>query len=291
LLPSNQTSRKLEVFLLHGHQEGQPINYRALFEYLATLPPTERAGTRIGKLVALRTLEIEGDRVRLTAYEGPLGESPLIYNQLSAEERIERLARGEVLARKTHAMLSLLTRELIVEYNQRGAKLTDIVNLCQYLALRHPDWNRLDLIATPIVEPSFLEALNRYRVIKTATVKVARPNQNWNADLKNMLGEMASDSDARMADVTLYASRRGTLSRTGGLVAYIRQMISGAVPSVAGATISGIREGESADSSISLSKHIQAQVVSVGLTQDGYVNDEDIESKIQDYLNSRERPS
>jgi hypothetical protein len=277
----------LEVFLLHGHQNDRPINYRAFFEYLAALPPADRARQRTGKLVALPTLEVDGDHVRLIAYEGPVGESPLIYNRLNAEERIERLASGEVLARKTHAMSNLLTRELVVEYNQRGAKASDIVNLFQELALQDSDWARLDLVATPIVEPSFLAALDRFQVIKLATVKVARPNQNWNADLKNMLGEMASDSDARMADVTLHATRSGTLSKTRGLVAYIRAMLSGRRPSVEGATITGIREGESADSTISLKKFVQGQVVSVRLTDDGYVDDEDIETKIRDYLNSR----
>jgi hypothetical protein len=287
-LPSNYTSRRLEVFLLHGHRHGIVIDYRALFEFLATIPPAERARQVGGKLYALPTITVEGDRVRLIAYEGPIGESPLIYNRLNAQERIERLGRGEVVARKTHALLSLVNRELIVEYNFRGAKATDIAWLCEMLAISNSDWDSLDLSATPIVEPSFLEALDKFRVIKLASVKVARPNQNWNADLRNMLGEMASDSDARMADVTLYASRRSTLSITRGLVAYIRQMVSGVAPSVAGASISGIREGETADSTISLNKHLQAQTVRVRLNQDGYVDDRDIEDKIREYLDSRE---
>lgn len=289
-MPSNYTSRRLEVFLLHGHQHGIVIDYRALFEYLATIAPAARARQASGKLYALPTIEIEGDRVRLIAYEGPIGESPLIYNRLNAQERIERLASGEVVARKTHALLNLVNRELIVEYNFRGAKATDIAWLCEMLAIGHSDWDGLDLSATPMIEPSFLEALNKFRVIKIASVKVARPNQNWNADLKNMLGEMASDSDARMADVTLYASRKGTLSMTKGLVTYIKQMVSSVLPSIAGASISGIREGETADSTISLNKHLQAQTVRVRLNDDGYVDDQDIEDKIRDYLNSRENP-
>jgi hypothetical protein len=280
----------LEVFLLHGFQNNQPINYRALFEHLAAMQPVSRARQHGSTLVALRHLEIEQNHVRIVAYEGPIGEPALIYDMLSAEERIEHLAATEALAQKTHAMFSLLTQELVVEYNRRGAKASDIVNFCQELARQDDAWDGLDLAFAPVVEPSFLQALDRFRVIKIATVKVARPNQNWNADLKNMLGAMASDSDARMADVTLHAERRGTLSRTKGLIAYLRQMVSGSAPSVEGATVSGVREGENADSSISLNKYVQSQVVRVRLTRDGYVDDEDIESKIRDYVNSREHP-
>jgi hypothetical protein len=66
-------------------------------------------------------------------------------------------------------------------------------------------------------------------------------------------------------------------------------MLSGRAPSVEGATISGIREGEEADSSISLHKFVQRQIVTVRMTSDGYVDDEDIEGKIREYLDSRER--
>jgi hypothetical protein len=266
------------------------IDYRALFKHLATISPADRARQVNNRLYALPLISIRNNLVRLIAYEGPIGESPLIYNRLSALERIEQLGRGEVVARKTHALLNLMNRELIVEYNFRGAKATDITWLCETLATAHADWEYLDLSATPKIEPSFLEALNRFRVIKLASVKVARPNQNWNADLKNMLGQMASDSDARLADVTLYASRRGTLSLAAGLVAYIKRMVSGSAPSIAGASISGIREGENSDSTISLKKHLQAQIVRVRLNEHGYVDDGDIEEKIEQYSRDRENP-
>lgn len=287
----NRTSKKLEVFALHGFQNGTPINYRALFEHLALLPAVNRTRQYGTTVIALRRLQIEGNHIRITAYEGPIGEPALIYDMPSAEERIQRLASTEALAQKTHAMFSLLTRDLVVEYNRRGAKAGDIVNVCQELARRDRAWSDLDLTFAPVVEANFLRALDRFRVIKIATVKVARPNRNWNADLNNILGQIASESDARIADVTLHAERNGTLSKTGGLIAYLRRMLSSRTPSVTGASISGIREGENANSSISLNKYIQSQVVSVRLTPDGYVDDEDIESKIREYLNSREHPS
>ncbi len=287
-MPKDRTSRKLEVFVLHGFQNDQPIDYRALFKRIAEMEAVARAVQRGSTLIALRHFAVEGDHVRIVAYEGQIGEPALIYDMLSAEDRIQYLAKTEALAQKTHAMFSLHTRELIVEYNRRGAKTSDIVNLCQDLARREDAWDGLDLTFAPVIEQSFLQALDQFEVIKTATVKVARPNKNWNADLKNMLGELASDSEARIADVTLHAARRGTLSKVKGIIAYLRQMVSGPTPSVEGANISGVRQGETANSSISLRKHVQSQVVSVYKTPEGLVDDKDIEDKIRKYLGSRE---
>jgi hypothetical protein len=210
-----------------------------------------------------------------------------IASELKSEFSVSHPAT--ISAHKTHALLSLQTHEMVVEYNHRGPKASDIVSLCQNLARQNRAWQSLDLTVTPVVEASFLRALDRFRVIKLATVKVARPNPGWTRDFKNLMGEMAEDSDARLADVTLHASRNGTLSKTQGIIAYLRDMLSGRAPSVEGATIWGIREGEDADSSVSLNKFVQRQIVNVRKTSDGYVDDEDIEGKIRDYLETRER--
>jgi hypothetical protein len=160
-----------------------------------------------GRLIALGEVHVSGDMVRIVAYEGPLGEFPLIYDRTSAVERIERLNAGEIVARKTHALLDLLTREMAVEYNHRGAKATDIVNLCQYLARQDSRWETLDLTVVPVPQRSFLEALDRFSIIKTATIKVSEPNQDWTKDYKNLLSQMSAASDARMGDITLHAAR------------------------------------------------------------------------------------
>jgi hypothetical protein len=204
-VPSQRTTtrRRLEVFALQGHQNRRVIDYGALFNLLAAIQPADRARQFGTTLVALPKLEVAERRVKFIAYEGPTDEALLIYNRIRAEERIQRLASGDVSAHKTHALLSLQTREMIVEYNYRGPKASDIVSLCQDLARNNRDWASLDLTVTPVVEASFLQALDRFRVIKLATVKVARPNPGWTDDFRNLMAEMADDSDARIADVTL----------------------------------------------------------------------------------------
>lgn len=282
------SSRKLELYSLSGHQREQPIDYRALFRYLAQLPPQSRARLSFDRLVALGDVTISGNLVSMTAYEGSERDFPLIYNRTSAAERLETLSAGEVLARKTRALLDLVTREMAVEYNHRGAKAADIVNLCQHLARQDSRWNALDLTIVPVPQRSFLEAIDRFSVIKSASIKVVEPNPDWTRDYKNLLSQMSDASGAGSGDITLHARRKGTLSKTRGIIAYLKEMAFGtAAPAVEGATVTGVREGETAESSVSLKKHVEARTVRPRLLPSGQVDERDVETKLRQYLDSR----
>jgi hypothetical protein len=239
-------------------------------------------------MVALGEISIRGNLVSITAYEGSERDFPLIYNRTSAVERLETLDVGEVLARKTRALLDLITREMAVEYNHRGAKASDIVNLCQYLARQDRRWGALDLTVVPVPQRSFADSLDRFSIIKSASIKVVEPNQDWTRDYKNLLSRMSDASSAGSGDITLHARRRGTLSKTRGIIAYLKEMVSGrAAPAVEGATVTGVREGETAESSVSLKKHVETRVVRPRLLPSGQVDEGDVEVKLREYLDSR----
>jgi hypothetical protein len=280
--------RKLELYLLSGHQHEQPIDYPALFQYLAEIPAQSRTRLLYDRMIALGEVGIYDDLVKIIAYEGSEREFPLIYNRTSALERFETLSAGEILARKTRALLDLVTREMAIEYNHRGAKAVDIVNLCQYLARQDRRWDALDLTVVPVPQRTFLDAIDRFSVIKSATIKVVEPNQDWTRDYKNLLSQMSDDSGAGSGDITLHARRKGTLSKTRGIIAYLRDLAFGrAASAVEGATVTGIREGETAESSVSLKKHVESRTVTPRLLPSGQVDEGDVEIKLREYLDSR----
>jgi hypothetical protein len=281
-------AKKLEVFVVQGHLPDEAVDYKSVFQYLETLPATQRSSRLGGKLVALRNFELKGNRVRIVAYEGPIGQNPLIYNDATAEERVEQLRHDEVIATKTHALLDLPSRTMVVEYNQRGAKAREIIGLCRELARRR--WDALDLSLVPVVEASFVEALDRFRIIKTASVRIARPNQDWTNDLDNLMAQMAADSNARSSEVTLSAPRNGSLSRIRGLIAYLKEMVLGQAVSVQAAKITGIREGESENTSISLNNYVQKQVVNIPRDVTGHADEEAVEVKIAEFLSNQKGP-
>jgi hypothetical protein len=68
--------------------------------------------------------------------------------------------------------------------------------------------------------PEFLERIKSLDRIKAATVRFVRPNPGWK-DLDTELGEVAKDSDAHRAEVTMRARRKDTLDNKRGILGWI----------------------------------------------------------------------
>lgn len=286
-MPRGYTTRKLQVFAIHGHYENaeRQFDYEAVFSAIAAVRRARR-GVQIGdKSVAIPQMTVTGGRMRLTAYEGEEG-NPLFYNFADATERIERLEGGEMLATKTHVLADLTRREAIVEYNQRGAKAADIAATLEHVARVHANLGAVKIVFTPIADAQFLQAIDRFRRVRVASLKMARPNQDWTRHADNFLA-MADDSDAHYVEIGMIAERQESLSQDRGIMSFIRRLAAERLPFLKTATITGIREGEEAETSVSLANHVEHQRIPVRMTEDGHVDDSDIERKMDRYMRER----
>jgi hypothetical protein len=280
------TTRKLEVFALHARTSDGLIDYAALFKTISSMRPEDRQ-TQVGeKLVAIPNLDISRGVVWFIAYEGALGVNPLIFNAGQAKERIQKLRTGEIVAHKTHGMIHLQSREAIIEYNHRGAKAADVSHVLEELARRTKQFKTLALELNPVADVEFVKAIDRFERIRVASLRVARPNMDW-TDHYNNLTAVASDSEARTVEVSLTANRGGSLSTRHGIVHFIRDLATQSLSMLKGARLVGVRKGESAETAISLSHHIEHQKINVKMTEDGHVDDDDIKGKMTKYLAAR----
>jgi len=280
------TTRKLQVFALHARADSAQVDYSELFKRIASLPADQRLSDFEGRVVAIPTLEFRRGTAWLVAYEGDRGVNPLIYSTSSARERIQRLRTGEVVAHKTHASFDMRRRESVIEYNHRGAKAHDIAIVLEALARRCWDDPTFAIELNPFADEEFAKAIVHFERIRVATLRVARPNIDW-TDHYNNLTEVAQDSDARIIEVGVTASRGGSLSPRRGVVGYIRDLAREGLSILKGARVTGIREGESEETTVSLAHHIEHQKVNVRMTEDGHVDDEDVREKIEAYLAAR----
>jgi len=282
------TARKLEVYSLHASTDGGQVAYSSLFRVLASTPPENRAQVRGDGLVALPTLTLSRGSAWLIADEGAVGVNPLIFNSLQARERIQRLRSGEIVAHKTHALIDLNSRQGIIEYNHRGAKATDLAAVIEETARQDTRFQSLTVELNPVADEEFVRAIDRFKRIRVASLRVARPNPDW-TDYYNHLTALANESDARTVEVTLNGERGDSLPLNKRVVGIIKDLVAAATPILKGASLSGMRRGEAAETTISLANHIEHQRVSVRLTDDGHVRDDDIRARMQDYLDSRSR--
>jgi hypothetical protein len=281
------TTRKLEVWSLHAHRDDNPVDYRHLFRDLSVLPVAERIWTTEERLVAIPHLAVAEDIVRLIAYEGPLDERPIILSVAEGAERGAALDPGEIVATKTHALVDLAKREAIIEYNHRGAKAQDVAATLGIVGRRMPGWHGLYVELAPQVEAGFVEAVEEFARIRVASMRLARPNFDWE-QWRDGLTDSAADSDAGSVSVEMNALRGESLAKSAGIVKFIKARVGDAVTGLKSAAVTGTRVGENAETRVTTADHKTHQRVSVRLNDEGQVDDRDIDRRIDDYHASRD---
>jgi hypothetical protein len=282
------TTRKLEVFGMHGTTVNGPVDYPALFRMLAKIGPEGRKIEVDEKVIVISKLHIFRERVAIVAHEGLRGLNPLIFNTDRARERIQRLRPNEVLASKTHVLIDLVTREAVVEYNHRGAKAGEIAGAIEMLTLRSGKYESISFELNPVADEGFIRAIDRFERIRLASVRLAKPNPGWSDDFDHLTA-MAAESEGRTIAVEVTAGRAKSLARDRGILRFLGLIARKSLSALKGAKIVGSRRNETAETSVSLANHIEHQKVSVKLTSDGHVDDADIEKSMSAFLDIRRK--
>jgi hypothetical protein len=284
-MPSGKIVRKLQLFSLHARTEAGPVDYQTLFTFVGGLGPTERARIVGGRMVALAPLRIEGNRVWLHAYEGDIKTDPMFLNIFSGQEHPGKLEPNDVLVQKTHVVIDMGSRNIIVEFNGRGAKAHDIAELLQTIGLAAPEYQGLEVDFNPKAGEDFIREIERFGRIRIAALKLSRPNFNW-TDHRSHLTDLADQSNGHVIDVSVFAARDESLEQNRGMVRYIKTLVRDRLSMFKGASVTGVRTNENAETTVSLARFIEHRNVKVRRAASGHVVDADIEEEMLDYLES-----
>lgn len=120
---------------------------------------------------------------------------------------------------------------ILVERNQSGIWPTTIERYLQWLVDKfyqpHSTESQEPVTISLEAEPGeeFLERINSLERVTEATVRIVRPNPGWH-DLDNELGNVAQDSDAHKAEVTMNARRNSSLKLGQGILQWIKNKFS-----------------------------------------------------------------
>jgi hypothetical protein len=283
-----ETKRKLEVYSLNGHIGDAALNYRDAFKRLEKISPSLRRSLVSGRYVCILSLSVTRNSVSFVAYEGEVGYDPMILNQDRGRLRIEELGDDEILVENTHGLMDLQTRETLIEYNKKGAKAKDIAEIFSEV-LSSDYGEEVEVTLTPVVDESFLQALNRFRRIRIGSVKLVRPNPDWSDEYEASLLEFAADSKAQTVNIEVSARRGQDLDRERGIIGFLRKLVRERVSNLRGGRITGQMVESEGETSISTTNFIEHQVVRVGLNQHGHVDDTEITQKMTTYLEQRKK--
>jgi len=284
---TTQKARKFEIFSVHARTKAGAVDsYEKLFERIASAPPENRNHEQYDKILGLPIVSIRDGKVFLIAIEGPKGVSPLIYDSSNATMKIEKLSSAEIVGTRTHAIIDLRTREAVVEFNHRGAKASDIEYLIGHIARQFQEYDSLEFSLNMKVGKQFAEEVERFERVRVAKIKLARPNVDWN-DSQETLAEIAQASNANHVSLEATAGRNQSLSKVSGLIAFLKDLGNIALSPVKGASITGVRAGETAETTVTTSQHSEHVKGTIKINPDGHADSDDVNARLMAILDAR----
>lgn len=279
-------SRKLELYTFAAHDEGGVVDYVQLFDELESAPRELRNVDQGDSVISLPHLRRRGGQVALVMYEGPRDVLPLIYDMADGTERVEDLTDSEYLATRTHAVLRVTDRLLAVEYNHRGAKARDLEHVVEALA-KELLGRQVHVSVNPVADRSFLESIELFERITQASVRVARPNQDW-SDWHSELGKLAAESHGQTANVEVNAGRGNSLSEDSGIIELLRSLVRQRRSTVSSARVAGYRSGEKRPTAVSLQRHVTHQRVQAEIGPDGQASQAPMLDNLDAFVSTQE---
>jgi hypothetical protein len=224
-------NRKIEVYRLtvSGLEDG--TNYGIFLRNLRKKAGTPAATVmrRGEKWHCLHDAIYGNRRLRLRFLSYKRGHRPDVIDTDKFSLQPNPLMPSQTGVEWTHAIGGKINGRflLAVERNVTGIWASTMEHYFQWLIDKYFQDDNADEDEDPITVsleadpgPEFLERIQRLDRIKAATVRFVRPNPGWK-DLDSELGEVAKDSDAHRAEVTMRARRKDTLDNKRGILGWI----------------------------------------------------------------------
>jgi hypothetical protein len=248
------TTRGVLAYSLHGRMGSEVVDYPTFFRRLSRVTATDRQ-TSVGiNLVAISSMVSAGDSWLLRVVAGDEATAPVFFNPVTGEE-VEAAMNGQILANGVWVLVNPFTRHVAVEQKRPGVPVTVIAGVLGHLSKELGlTQSRATFSLNPIASESFLEDVERYERIRQATICVAEPNYSW-ADNATSLTDYAAASDGATAEMTITAPRKGSLSKTSGIVADIKTLAARRIGPLKNVKIRGRRDGEKKETGTSLERH------------------------------------
>jgi hypothetical protein len=279
---------KLEAFAIHGHLGDIPLDYEALFAAVADMDPSQRRDQVGDRVTALPVFRREDDRFYFAAHVGSADASYLLLDLEEGTEEERPLEPGKIVTRKTLGLIDPSKRVAVVQFVQQGARAGQIALLLEKLARRRypEEYAELSLEFTPVPAEEFLEALAEFYTIKSASLRFARPNYDWE-DYGATFQTLGQESGASTLEVQASARRNGTLNKDGGIIGLLRDVVQKGRSMLKTANVTGNTATAAGLVTLRLDKHIETKQAEVPITSSGQPAESEVHRLATQFLEER----
>jgi hypothetical protein len=253
--------RALYAYSVHGHDGASVLDYSAFFSALADVDAQGRQ-TGVGEeTVAITAMFGTGGRWSIRFVSGIQGLPPLFYDPVTGTESTVDVGQ-RIVATASWAFVDPTKRFAVIDRRRPGVPVAVMAKALSHLGRELGLAESLTISLNPVPSPSFLTELDRFDRIRQAAVVLTRPNYNWQDSATSLAG-YAAESDAGTAELAMSAERGGALSQTSGIVSDIKTLASQAIGALKNLRVTGVRQGESRETTLSLANHQERRFVPV----------------------------
>lgn len=246
-------TRRIDYYTINAQTTSGAISYTDFIQRLSAISPKNRRMYWGPFVLAIPRVDVDDSIVDLIVLRGDKDAEVLIYNEDTGEEELQILEQNQVLAEKTHLCLDAENKKAVCEYNRRGAKITEIAILLQYLGREFLNYTNLVVNFVPITDIEFEKAIARFERIREASVTITKPNPSWN-DYEDQLLDYTKKSNGQKFSFSVNAIRGKTLNFNAGIIYTIKQLVRAQHTSLEAAKITGRRSNETSETSINTKK-------------------------------------
>lgn len=269
-------SRQILLYAMHGRVNGDPVDYRGFFRWLASLSPRDRL-VNVGSDLAIGLEEAQESgglyRMRFNAGD-PTGIAMFTDPETGVSELRNDQRGYPSSATRVTVDPDQQVRLVSIEYRRNGVTAGNLSRYFVTLAERQGYGAHLSFDLNPLPAESFEREIERFARIREASIVVTRPNFDWSDD-SSRLAELADESGGQKVDASVRAGRGASLHKDRGIVAQIKTIARLGRPSnVANARVRGVMPGEQTESTVSLDRHQVKQRVPIDTVASPAAQDE-----------------
>lgn len=278
---------RIDFYHVHGHAKNAPVDYVRLLDALQSIRGYDLKVANHHTAVGTANLASNGGQLFLIVYTGYSAKTALFFDLLETKELTQVTRPDRFPARKTYAMIDARKRLLAIESKKGyvGPSLLSRLIEEYFHTLTDSEFKTLELNFSPVVDETFVDKLNEFERIKSATITIVRPNVDW-TDQHDKLTEIAQESDAKSLGVEAHSKRAKSLAKKSGIIQFIKTSAASKAKSLfQKIKIVGSLSDDSGLITLDLNKHIKYSNVPIDFdTNTGQPNDTDAASQLSKAL-------
>lgn len=265
--------RTIRLFSLHGHQNGDKLDYRRFFMQLEDIPKSHRTVEINDDLyLHLYTCAVNGSEVHLQVAGGHPENTPMIVDSQTGDVSPASLPEHNWIGRISQIVIRITDQGRVCAIENRRNGVTTVNLALLLIRLYEQNYgSRVELSFPPIADASFFERIHSMTRIRQVTVEMSQPNLSWDDDYETAakhLAKLAAKSEAHKCGATFTAPRGESLSTNAGIVSVVESQLASPRTNIEKVSVKGNEEGRDRETTLTLNgltndKSIKKREVSI----------------------------